>query len=351
MKVVTVLGTRPELVKLSDYISLMDEYSEHTLIHTGQHYDYEMDAVFFKELNLRQPDLNLNVGSHSHAKQTALMLEPIEKTILEKKPDFVVSLGDTNSTLAAALVSKKLKVPFVHLEAGCRSFTNIPEEINRVIADHSADILIAPTKKCLDFLKEEGLDESKMHFVGDYVFDAVQRNLQLSDFNKLAESLGLQKDNYILTTLHRAEHTDEKEVLEGLFQALDQLAEKMPVIYPMHPRAKKTAEQFNLSLKNVKVIPPLGYLDLLAALNNAKFSITDSGGVQKESVAMNTPCLITRDITEWMEPVHAQKNFLVGNQRDGVLRAANNFISNPGALEEVKQRPFEKDGKPLQKAF
>jgi len=343
MKAVTILGTRPEFVKLSDFIPLMDDWVDHFIIHTGQHYDYKMDEIFFKELSIRQPDLNLNVGSHSHAKQTALMLEPIEKFILEKNPDCVISLGDTNSTLAAALVASKLQIPFVHLEAGCRSFTPIPEEINRVIADHVADVLIAPTKTCVGYLRREGIKEDKIFNVGDFVFDAVKRNVQLSDFSTIASELGLGIDNYVIVTIHRAEHTDDKIVLSNIFKALDRIAEKIDVVYPMHPRTKKSAEGFSLKLKKVKVVEPLGYLDMLALLGNAKLAITDSGGVQKEALALNTPCLITRTETEWVEGVNAKKNFLVGNSTEGIVKKAFEFLDDKRYLEGVRNVPFQFD--------
>ena len=350
MKILTVLGTRPEIIKLSALIPLLDEKCEHRLLHTGQHYDANMDTVFFEKLKLRKPDINLNVGSHTHGKQTSIMLEKIEEELLTFKPDKVVCLGDTNSTLACAIATSKLNIPFIHLESGCRSFIRtMPEEINRLVSDHVADVLVTPDQRSVDNLCKEGVAKEKIHLLGDFVFDAVERNKKFADFNLLAQKYGISEKKFVVTTIHRAEHTDTKENMSAIFDALDKVAEKIPVIFPMHPRTKAAMERLGVILENVTVTEPADYLDLLGLLSNAKFCITDSGGIQKESLALNVPCLITRDTTEWMDAVDAGKNFLVGNTTDGILTKANEFLDDETKLIEVNQRPVNIDEKVSEK--
>ncbi|MBS3123683.1 UDP-N-acetylglucosamine 2-epimerase (non-hydrolyzing) [Candidatus Woesearchaeota archaeon] len=340
MKVATILGTRPEMVKLSSLMPLLEQEPEtqHIVIHTGQHYDYSMDKVFFEELKLKEPNYKLNIGSHSQGKQTGLMLEKIEEIMIKEKPDLVLVQGDTNSTLAGALTAAKLQIKIMHIEAGCRSFNRaMPEEVNRVVADHIADYLVAPDKNSYNNLIAEGIDKERIYLLGSTSFDAVKRNEKLVDKENALDKLLVTKDNFVLVTIHRAENTNNIIVLKQILSALNQLAEKINFVFPMHPRTKKIIEDNKLQInKSIKVIEPQPYLSFLALLSSCRFCLTDSGGIQEEALAFNVPCLICREETEWMRLVEAGKNILVGTQTEKIVAEINKLLSDE-ELQKIKR--------------
>jgi UDP-N-acetylglucosamine 2-epimerase len=307
-------------------------------VHTGQHYDHGMSQIFFDELDISEPDLNLGVGSGSHGWQTGQMLVRIEEVLLEEKPDFVVVYGDTNSTLAGALAAVKLRIPVAHVEAGLRSFNRkMPEEHNRIVADHCSDLLFCPTQTALDNLAREGVTNG-VHLVGDTMYDAV---LQFSSIARkhstILEDLDLEPKTYLLTTIHRPYNTDIQDNLFNIFQAFAEIGE--PIIFPVHPRTRKKiaelSKKINLEkvLRNTKMIEPVGYLDMLVLEENARLILTDSGGMQKEAYFFGVPCITLRPETEWLETVETGWNVLAGGADtsaivDGYQKAINSPPAN-----------------------
>ncbi|MGC9396817.1 MAG: non-hydrolyzing UDP-N-acetylglucosamine 2-epimerase [Anaerolineae bacterium] len=321
-KIITVVGTRPELIKFSPVIPLLAEAFEHRLVHSGQHYSYAMDALFFEELRLPVPDYRLEVGSASHAVQTARILERIEPVLLDEAPSAVLALGDTNTVLAAMLAAVKLHIPAVHLEAGCRSFNRaMPEEINRVVADHVAAWCFAPGDRERAHLQAEGIAESRIRVVGSTAIDACLRNAPLAADRILVQQLGLEADAYVLLTLHRAENT-VPETLRGILEAINALAETWPFVFPIHPRTRAVWEALMPPLAlhpQIHVIDPVGYLDILHLAQHARAVMTDSGGLQEEAATLGTPLLIARQETEWAYLVDAGAAVVVGNTREALL--------------------------------
>lgn len=315
MKIVTVVGARPQFVKAAVVSrSLSAAGIEEKIVHTGQHYDDKMSALFFRELEIPDPAINLGIGSGNHGEQTGRMLVEIEKVLLLEKPDWTLVYGDTNSTLAAALAAAKLHVPVAHVEAGLRSFNRkMPEEINRVLTDHMSEALFAPTATAVQHLRSEGLPESRIHRTGDVMLDAA---LFYSEMAKkkanVLDQFGLQSKGYALATIHRAENTDDPARLTAIFGAIKQLAGMLPVLLPLHPRTQKTAEQqgLDLSAAGLHIIEAVGYLDMIQLEREARLIVTDSGGVQKEAFFYNVPCVTLRDETEWTELVDAGWNRL-----------------------------------------
>ncbi|MEO9531898.1 MAG: UDP-N-acetylglucosamine 2-epimerase (non-hydrolyzing) [Crocinitomicaceae bacterium] len=328
MKIVTIIGARPQIIKaaaISRAISenFADKLHE-IIVHTGQHYDENMSNVFFEELNIPKPDYNLAVGSGNHGAQTAKMLSGIEAIILEEQPDAVLVYGDTNSTVAGGLAASKLQVPLVHIEAGLRSFNKtMPEEINRIACDHMSTLLFAPTKTGIENLKKEGfeinnkppfsIDNPKVYHCGDVMFDNSLHFSALSETkSRIIDNLKLNQA-FILSTIHRDNNTDDPKRLTAIFEALIQIADSgnIPIVLPLHPRTKKMMEvnlssDFYSEIKShplIKLIPPVSFLDVIALEKHAKMIITDSGGLQKEAFFFETPCLILRSETEWKEIV------------------------------------------------
>ena len=328
LKIITILGTRPEIIKLSPLLPLLDQEFEHILIHTGQHYDFNMDTIFFEELKLKEPDYSLNIGSHPHGKQTGLMLEKIEEILIKKKPDAVIVLGDTNTTLAGALAASKLHVPLFHVEAGCRSFNRqMPEEINRVVADHISNYLIAPDKESFSNLLNEGISPEKISLFGSTVFEAVLRNNEFAKNKLVLDTYSLEKDNFVLVTLHRAENTDDIERFKGLVEVLNQISTKIKVVFPIHPRTKKLIKEQGITFHpTVTVLDPQPYLNFLALLSHCKLCLSDSGGIQEEALVFNVPCLIPREETEWMRLVKAGKNILVGTNPKKIVETVQDLL-------------------------
>lgn len=314
MRIATVVGARPQFIKAAAVSRLIakDAKIDEFLIHTGQHYDANMSSQFFEELSIPQPKYHLNIGSASHGKQTGAMLARIEEVLMQEKPDWVLIYGDTNSTLAGALAAAKLHIPVAHVEAGLRSFNRrMPEEINRITADHLSQVLFAPTEVAYQQLIKEGIDEKNIHNVGDVMFDAT---LFYNELNANRPKLfDLEPKSYVLATLHRAENTDDVNRLKHICEALLELSNHTQLILPLHPRTKAALaanQLFDRLASAVKIIEPVGYLDMLVLEQNAALIITDSGGVQKEAYFNQVPCITLRDETEWVELVLAGWNQL-----------------------------------------
>jgi UDP-N-acetylglucosamine 2-epimerase (non-hydrolysing) len=331
MKVLSVVGTRPNFVKMAPVVKkILGGGIQHVLVHTGQHYDREMNQIFLNELELPKPDYFLNVGSGSHGYQIGNMLPNIEEVIVKERPDFVMVPGDTNTSLAGALASVKIRgVETCHVEAGLRSFDRtMPEEINRILIDHCSDALFCPTTTAVNNLKDEGISEDKIHHFGDTMVEACFDQLSLVK-SKYSEECQLEEE-YYLVTVHRAENTDNRGKLENIINAL--LTLDKTLLFSIHPRTKKMLMEFGLwddleNSNNVRVMKPIGYLEFLFLLSNAKIMITDSGGVQKEAFLLGVPCVTLRDNTEWTETVDLNANILVGAEQktivDGVRRMHN----------------------------
>lgn len=318
MKILTVVGARPQFIKaavVSRELRRRGDAKE-ILLHTGQHFDDNMSDVFFRELDIPRPDHQLDIHGCGHGEMTGRMLAGIERVLIQELPDMVLVYGDTNSTLAGALASVKMKIPVAHVEAGLRSFNRaMPEEINRVLTDHAADILFTPTSVATGHLLKEGISPENIHQVGDVMFDAAifyaNKAKQKGD---IVERLGLSERGYILTTLHRAENTDDPGRLMAILNNLNAAAMQLPVVLPLHPRTRLAIEKLNgVSLDPmIRIIEPVGYLDMVMLEQNARVIVTDSGGVQKEAYFHRVPCLTVRDETEWTELVECGWNKIVG---------------------------------------
>lgn len=332
MKIITIVGARPQFIKASAVSNIIRKNHHEILIHTGQHYDENMSKVFFDELSIPYPDYNLKVGSGNHGEQTGKMLIELEKIYCEEKPDLILVYGDTNSTLAGALCASKLLIPVAHVEAGLRSFNmNMPEEQNRILTDHISKYLFAPTQTAIKNLEKENIF-TNVHNVGDVMYDATLhfKKLALSK-SKIIKELDLESKNFILTTIHRAENTNDIERLKNIVEALNDSKEL--IIIPLHPRTKKYMQEYDVELsENIRLIEPVGYLDMLCLESFAKKIVTDSGGVQKEAYFMNKPCITMRDETEWIETVETGWNRIVGTNKEMILDAIVSF--NPSSTQE-----------------
>lgn len=338
MKVLTVVGARPQFIKAAPVSRALGAagHSEF-LVHTGQHYDRQMSQVFFEELGLREPAVNLEVGSGSHGWQTAQMLQGLEETMQEQRPDFVLVYGDTNSTIAAALAACKLQLRVAHVEAGLRSFNReMPEEHNRVLTDHCSDLLFCPTQTAVSNLAREGINQG-VHLVGDTMFDAILQFGALASGRATLAQLGVQRRGYLLATLHRPYNTDVPENLGKILGALADTGET--VIFPVHPRTRAKISALNGALgaiaDNVRMIEPVGYLDMLVLEQNARLILTDSGGMQKEAYFSSVPCVTLRPETEWVETVAAGWNVLTGAERDNIVRAVTEHKWPTGTPPQV----------------
>jgi UDP-GlcNAc3NAcA epimerase len=310
--IVTVVGARPQFIKAAAVqraLAARKGELSHFLLHTGQHYDDNMSKVFFRELELPEADVNLGIGGGLHGAMTGAMLAGIEKVLLERRPDWLLIYGDTDSTLAGALAAAKLHIPVVHVEAGLRSFNRrMPEEINRVLADHVSSLLMCPTTTAVDNLRAEGVTEG-VHMVGDVMYDAALYYQSRAAERSLLGDLGLEPGGYYLCTLHRAENTDCRDRLEGILEALSRASERMPIVLPIHPRTSKRLAEHGLELPGgVRAIEPVGYLQMADLERNARAILTDSGGVQKEAYFCSVPCITMRTETEWVETVAAGWN-------------------------------------------
>jgi len=335
VKILSLVGARPQFIKAAIVSEkLRNNGIKEILLHTGQHYDFDMSGVFFEELGLPKPDYNLGIGSGTHGEQTGKMLIEAEKVLLKEKPNWVIVYGDTNSTLAGALAAVKLHIPVAHIEAGLRSFNKrMPEEINRILTDHIADILFAPTETAVKNLKNEGIAKG-VHNVGDVMFDVALEVSKIVDEKNILSQFKLQHKNYILATIHRADNTNIKENLENILEAFKEISKVYKVFVPVHPRTKNVLEKFNLLNdvpENLILNEPVSYKEMIALEKNAKLIITDSGGVQKEAYFFKVPCVTVREETEWIELVNAGWNKLAGTHKDKIVETV---------FEELRRKKF-----------
>jgi len=330
MNIISIVGARPQFIKASP-VSKCLRRSGHNefLVHTGQHYDTFMSDIFFRDLDIPKPYINLNIGSNTHGRQTASMLMEIEDILISKKPDIVLIYGDTNSTLAGALASVKLHIPLAHVEAGLRSFNKLmPEEHNRIVADHLSNILFCPSQTAVQNLSNEGI-KNGVHLTGDVMYDALLQNLETSKKRSdILNRLSLKKKKYMLATVHRAENTDNKKRLTSIFHALENISQNLyPVVLPLHPRTKKLLQKYQITISKISIIDPVSYLDMLLLEKESRMILTDSGGVQKEAYWVRVPCITMRDETEWIETVDSNWNLIAGANSDIIYEAAKNEMA------------------------
>ena len=345
MKVTIVLGTRPEIIKMAPIIRELDRRGrDYFILHTGQHYSYNLDRVFFEQLKLPRAKYNLEVGSSSPGEQTARILTGVEKVLQQENPDVVLVEGDTNSVLAGALAAVKLHIKVGHVEAGLRSYDrDMPEEINRLLTDHCSDYLFAPTEKAKAILLGEGIQESKIFVTGNTIVDAVYQNWQVAGEGKdTLSNLGLEPGKYFLVTLHRQGNVDDPSRFASIVEGLDSIATEFEttVIYPIHPRSRKMMVDFNLKPKNITLIEPVDFLEFLQLEINARLILTDSGGVQEESCILGVPCVTLRDNTERPETIEVGSNVLAGTLPERILECSKVML----ARENNWANPFG-DGK------
>ncbi len=341
MKIISVIGARPQFIKLAPIYKEIKKYDkiEHKVLHTGQHYDFNMSDIFFFELDLKA-DYNLGIGSGTHSEQTGRMLIEIEKVLMEEKPDLVMVYGDTNSTLAGALAAAKLHIPVAHVEAGVRSFNmKMPEEINRLLTDRISKILFCPTKTAVKNLKKEG-HKRGIHFVGDVMLDILlnSKNKIEEKYKEVLQKFKLEEKNFCVATIHRQENTDDKNRLKEIFSALSEIGKKIKVLIPLHPRTKKRLKEFNLNPQNIEIIEPVSYFEMLCLQKGAKIVLTDSGGMQKESAFLKTPCLTLREETEWIETITSGWNILAGKiKKEVILEKFEKILISKSKKEIYKQ--------------
>lgn len=329
MKIITIIGARPQFIKAAVVSRAFEAGGvDEEILHTGQHFDANMSAVFFEELGLRQPKHHLNIGGGSHGQNTGRMIEQIEEILLRERPQWVLVYGDTDSTLAGAVAAVKLHIPVAHVEAGLRSFNRrMPEEINRILTDHAADLLLTPTDTATRRLVEvEGIDSSKVHQVGDVMFDAALfYGEKAQRESRILDELDLAENNYVLATVHRAENTDDPARLQAILDGF--AASGDTVIWPVHPRARKQLAEFKITpADQIRLIEPVGYLDMVQLQKHARLIATDSGGVQKEAYFHKTPCITLRNETEWTELINLGVNQLVGADRDKITAAIHQTL-------------------------
>lgn len=335
-KIISIVGARPQFIKaavVSRALQQSGEAAQEKIIHTGQHFDDNMSAVFFKELDIPEPHFHLGVGGGTHGQNTGRMLESIEEVLLQEKPCMVLVYGDTNSTLAGALAASKLHIPLAHVEAGLRSFNKkMPEEINRILTDHAADILFTPTDTATHNALAEGIATEKIQQVGDVMYDAALYYAGKAKHHEgILQRLSLRSGTFMLVTLHRAEMVDHRHRLQQVLNAVAQSG--MPVVLPMHPRTKKRLQEFDTVIpKNIFIIEPLGYLDITVLVQHAAVVATDSGGLQKEACFHKTPCITLRDETEWVELCECGANILTGADEGRIAAAIQQSLTTGEAV-------------------
>ncbi|MEO8765805.1 MAG: UDP-N-acetylglucosamine 2-epimerase (non-hydrolyzing) [Ginsengibacter sp.] len=333
MKIFSIVGARPQFIKLAPLSAGLAGFHEEFIVHTGQHYDYAMSEKIFLDLGIRKPDIHLGTGSGSQAVQTGEMMIKLETVMIEKKPDIIIVFGDTNSTLAGALAASKLNIPIIHIEAGLRSYNrSMPEEINRIVADHVSQYLFVPTQTAVDILKSEGLEKITF-FTGDIMVDTMKISIEIA-LNKstVISDLKLQNKEYNLLTLHRNYNVDNTDILEHILNQLGQLGEE--IIFPVHPRTRKMLSASYTVPGNIRLIDPQGYLDFIALEYSAKRIITDSGGIQKEAYILHKPCITLRTETEWVETVDEKWNLLV-NPADETIASKISHFKTPGNQKDI----------------
>ncbi len=366
-KVMHIVGARPNFMKVAPLMREMSRYPQkfdQLLLHTGQHYDDEMSKCFFNDLRLTEPDIYLGVGSGTHAEQTGKIMIEFEKVCFKEKPDLIIVVGDINSTVACALVATKLCIPVAHVEAGLRSFDRtMPEEINRILTDQISDYLFTACEDANQNLIKEGIPKSKIFFVGNAMIDSLLNHMKTANNSIILEKLGLRKNNnikkYAVVTLHRPSNVDNKKILKGILNALNELAKEIPVIFPAHPRTIKQIKNFKLqemvnyeenllsnelnkTNQNMQAIIPLGYLDFLCLISNAAIVLTDSGGIQEETTILGIACLTLRNNTERPITIKEGTNVLVGNDPDKIMNIATSVLKNQNLRKKI---PKYWDGK------
>ena len=329
IKVICVCGARPNFMKIAPLVHALKRDDNFTilLVHTGQHYDDTMSRQFFDDLDIPKPDINLGVGSGSHAVQTATIMTRFEPVVRDYQPDFVIVVGDVNSTIACGIVAAKLGVKLVHIEAGQRSFDRMmPEEINRILTDAISDLLFVSEPSGLEILKKEGIPQGKVFYVGNIMIDTLLENRQRAQRSTILNTLGLRNKDYILMTLHRPGNVDNPEIFGGILSALEEIQKNDVVVFPIHPSTRANIEKTNdydrmRNMPNLKMLDPLGYLDFLCLIDNAKLVLTDSGGIQAETTTLRVPCMTVRETTEWPITLTQGTNHLVPPARDGIISA------------------------------
>ncbi len=334
MRVVNIVGARPNLMKIAPLIENMNLFSdiEQTLIHTGQHYDEKMSQIFFEELNIPKPDVYLGIGSGSHAEQTAKAMLALEPMLLERQPDIVIVVGDVNSTLAAAITSAKLDIPVAHVEAGLRSSDRtMPEEINRIVTDALADLLFTTSRDAGKNLQDEGIAKKKIFFVGNVMIDTLEKYRSKAKKLNTPSKLGLRPQQYALLTLHRPSNVDVPHAFEGILDALVTIQREIPILFPAHPRTIHRIEEFGFEEKlkaasNLQIIEPLGYLAFLDLMMHAKLVLTDSGGIQEETTMLGIPCLTLRENTERPVTVTEGTNLVIGTESARIIRETRQIL-------------------------
>lgn len=354
LKIINVVGARPNFMKMAPIIEAMNRFPdriEQILVHTGQHYDQKMSTAFFDDLGMPKPDIDLEVGSGSHAEQTARIMVEFEKVCLREKPDLVIVVGDVNSTMACTITAKKLGIKVAHVEAGLRSRDmSMPEEINRLCTDVLCDYLFTTDRFADKNLLAEGVPQEKIFFVGNVMIDTLLKHKAMASGLDFSQKLGLVPGGYATLTLHRPSNVDDKEVLTAIFEALAEIATQLPIVFPIHPRTRKMAEEFGLShflnhgerVSGIWCTEPLGYLEFLHLNMNAKMVLTDSGGLQEESTVLGIPCITLRCNTERPITCTEGTNILVGSSRQSILDAANKVLAGDCAVGRI---PEKWDGK------
>ncbi len=339
-KIISIVGARPNFMKIAPIHKELQKYPDkvkHIICHTGQHFDEKMSKVFFDELELPIPDYNLNIGSASHAVQTAKIMVAFEEVLLKEKPDLIIVVGDVNSTLACSLTASKLQIKIAHIESGLRSFDrSMPEEINRIMTDVISDFLFVSEDSGIKNLKDEGIEKSKFFFTGNIMIDSLQYYFPKINQSNIGKNFNLNQKAYILLTFHRPNNVDSKNYLTSLINFINSLAAKRKVIFPMHPRTQNKIKEYDfmkLFHPNAIITDPLGYFDFISLIKNAELVITDSGGIQEESTYLKTPCITVRDNTERPSTVTVGSNYLAGRDLNNVLKIADDILD--GKMKEA----------------
>lgn len=349
MKILNIVGARPNFMKIAPIIEAMRKYPEaidHKLVHTGQHYDEKMSKAFFDDLGIPKPDIDLGVGSGSHAEQTARIMVEFEKVCLREQPDLVIVVGDVNSTMACTITAKKLGVKVAHVEAGLRSRDmNMPEEINRLCTDVLCDYLFTTDHFANANLLAEGVAAEKVIFVGNVMIDTLLKHRQMAEKLNLLEEMGLKKNEYATLTMHRPSNVDDRNTLEGILEALREISERLPIVFPVHPRTLKMTGEFGLEhyfttgdkVEGIWLTEPLGYLEFLHLNMNAKMVLTDSGGIQEETTVLGIPCITMRHNTERPITCEVGTNVIVGNDKEKILAAAAEVLNGKKTVGKIPE--------------
>ncbi|MFC1888820.1 non-hydrolyzing UDP-N-acetylglucosamine 2-epimerase [Thermodesulfobacteriota bacterium] len=345
MKIINIVGARPNFIKIAPIIREMSRFPrlEQILLHTGQHYDRMMSDSFFENLDIPEPDIHLGVGSASHAVQTAAIMEGFDRVLDDHDADLLVVVGDVNSTIACALTAVKRGVRVAHVEAGLRSFDRgMPEEINRILTDSISDLLFTTESSAMENLRHEGVPDEKIHFVGNVMIDTLLAYRDRWAASVILDELGLVEGGYIVLTLHRPTNVDEADVFDNILDAVGEFQESLPVVFPIHPRSRKMLAELDLDRKvrdvpGLKMIEPLSYLDFMKLLNGARFAMTDSGGIQEESTVLGIPCLTLRESTERPVTVEIGTNIMVGPSKDAIIREGRRILGGETKAGQVPE--------------